>query len=111
MSFKIYLNIVNGGAGPLPQVHGGRVGICTWQDVELLAKLANQNVCLPVFDYIGYICPHPTQILLLVEVAFCGIDVMLSHPPLFPLREVCDITMAGPHSPMSVLCMLCSVTL
>ena len=47
MTFKY---IVNCGAGPLPQVRGGRVCTCALARCRVvIAKLANQNVCLPVF--------------------------------------------------------------
>ena len=49
-----FLNIVNGGAGPLPQVHGGRVCTCALARCRVvIAKLANQNVHLPVFGRFG----------------------------------------------------------
>ena len=53
---------------------------------------------------------------------YCGVvDVMLSHPPLSPLKGGCDITKTRPHSPLypsyavGVLCvcgsMLCDIVL
>ena len=50
----IWYYICNGGAGPLPQVHGVRV--CTYALARcrvVIAKVANQNVRLPVFGRFG----------------------------------------------------------
>ena len=93
---KYNINLVNGGAGPLPQVHGGRVCTCVLARCRVVSdKLANQNVHLPVFGRFAHPL-HPTRssVVVVVFLMLCG--PILHSPP----KGRGDITRARPHSPL-----------